>query len=95
MYSTTGAGVAHTAGAGDDFGRIQEVSNRCPLLLSSALVRTVLGIFGLSQEVSDCCPPFLSPACVIDRRASVGVRARCPPLECGRTSLWRTSLSWL
>ena len=79
----------------DDFGRIQEVSNRCPPLLSSALVRTVLGIFGRSQEVSKCCPPPLSPACVIDRRASVGVRARCHSLEPGRTSLWRSSLSWL
>ena len=68
MYSTTGAGAAYTAGAGDDFGRIQEVNNRCPPLLSSALDRTVLGIFGRSQAVSDCCPPFLSPACVIDRR---------------------------
>ena len=31
-----------------------------------------------SQEVSDCCPPLLSPACVMDRRAFVGVRERCP-----------------
>ena len=44
----------------------------------SALVGTALGIFGRSQEVSDCCPPFLSPACITDRRAFVGVRARCP-----------------
>ena len=64
MHSTTGAGAAYTARAGDDFGRIQEVNNRCPPLLSPALVRTVLGIFARSQEVSDCCPPFFSPACV-------------------------------
>ena len=91
MYSTTGAGAAYTAGAGDDFGRIHEVNNRCPPLLSSVLDRTELGIFGRSQEVSYCCAPLLSPACVIDRRAFIGVRARCPPLEPGRTSLWRPS----
>ena len=36
----------------------------------------------------------LSPACTKDRRASVGVRARCPQLELGRASLWRPSPSW-
>ena len=78
MYSTTGAGAAYTAGAGDDFGSILEVNNRWPPLLSSALDRTVLGIFGRSQEVSDCCLPFLSPACVIDRRAFVGSSRTSP-----------------
>ena len=46
MYSTTVDGAANTAGAGDDFGRIQEVNSRCPPPLSSVLDCTVLGVFG-------------------------------------------------
>ena len=85
----------HCWRAGDHFGRSQEVNSRCPPPLSSVLDCTVLGVFGRGQEVSDCCLPFLSPTCVIDRRAFVGVRERCLPLEPGRTSLWRPSLSLL
>ena len=87
----TVTGAAYTVGTGDDFGRIHEVNSLCPPL-SSVPDCTVLGIFGRIQEVSNCCPPF-SPACITDRRAFVEVRERCPPLETGRTSLWR--LSWL
>ena len=94
MYSMTVTDAAYTAGAGDDFGRIQEVNSRYPPPLSSVLDYTVLGVFGRIHEVSNCCPPF-SPACIADRRAFVEVRERCPPLEPGRTSLWRTSISWL
>ena len=79
-------GTNDTVGAEDDFGLIQEVSSLCPPPLSPVPNCTILGIFGRIQEVSSCCPPF-PPACITDRRASVGVRARCPPLELGRTSL--------